>query len=561
MMDSPPRPLARLLGAAQRRRLAMLALLMIGSALTEGLGIMLLVPLLAAITPGQGGAVSAWLADRGLQPSLGQVLTLFVLLVLLRAVINQARNGAALKLEITVVDGLRQRAWRALLQADWRTLAAMRRSDSASVLISHIDRAGFGINQLGAAVASLITLAGLGLAGLAVAPAMALGGTLGAGLILLAYAGMRRRAAGLGEELSNAYRTMHASISESLDALRTVKSLQGEVRAEQAAFAGFTTLGRARIDYQRDLGLGQILLHGGGAAGLALLVWLAFARWNLAATQVLPLVALAGRVLPLIGQLQESWQNYAYARPAIGAAFALIDQAEAAREPDLPHAEPPQPDRTIRLEKVTVQFANQSEPVLDQVDLEIPRGAIIALTGASGTGKSTLADVLSALIAPDTGHIAIDGTALDAAQARAWRARVAYVQQDPALLADSVRANLLWAAPDADEARLRAALADAACQFVDDLPQGLDTRIGDGGRVLSGGERQRLMLARALLRDPALLILDEATSALDTANEAQIAAALRALKGRMTILLIAHRGLLTDLADRTYRIEGGKLIS
>ena len=129
------------------------------------------------------------------------------------------------------------------------------------------------------------------------------------------------------------------------------------------------------------------------------------------------------------------------------------------------------------------------------------------------------------------------------------------------LLAASVRDNLRWAAPEASDDDLGKALEDAAAGFVFALPEGLDTAIGDGGRALSGGERQRLMLARALLRAPALLILDEATSALDPANEALIAAALGRLKTRMAVLVIAHRGALTDLADRTYTLGGGKLIS
>ena len=137
--------------------------------------------------------------------------------------------------------------------------------------------------------------------------------------------------------------------------------------------------------------------------------------------------------------------------------------------------------------------------------------------------------------------------------------RVAYVEQDPVLLGGSIRSNLLWAAPDADEAHLNAALAAASATFVHDLPQGLETPVGDGGRRLSGGERQRLMLARALLREPSLLILDEATSALDPGNEAAIAQALERLRGRMAIVIICHRGALLGLADREARLELGRL--
>jgi len=137
---------------------------------------------------------------------------------------------------------------------------------------------------------------------------------------------------------------------------------------------------------------------------------------------------------------------------------------------------------------------------------------------------------------------------------------VAYVQQDPVLLSASLRDNLRWAAPEADDAALMAALRAASAGFALDLPHGLDTMLGDGGRQLSGGERQRLMLARALLRDPALLILDEATSALDPENEARIAEALVGLKQRIAVIVIGHRGILTELADQRIPLEHGKQI-
>ncbi len=137
---------------------------------------------------------------------------------------------------------------------------------------------------------------------------------------------------------------------------------------------------------------------------------------------------------------------------------------------------------------------------------------------------------------------------------------MAYVQQDPVLLSASLRDNLRWAAPEADDAALMAALRAASAGFALDLPHGLDTMLGDGGRQLSGGERQRLMLARALLRDPALLILDEATSALDPENEARIAEALVGLKQRIAVIVIGHRGILTELADQRIPLEHGKQI-
>jgi len=554
-------PLLRLVNPAHRAQAAWLLALMAASALTEGLGVMLLVPLLAAIEPGNTGGFGRSLAGLGLELTLGQALALFVVLVLVRGLINQARNTQAMRLELAVVAGLRRRAWRALLGADWRMLARLRRTDSASMLISNIDRVGDGINQAGGAFASLFTLGGLGLAGLFVTPLVTLCGALGGCLVLLAYRQMRRRAALLGERLGSAYDTLHGSLGDSLGALRTIKSLGSEARAEAAAFAGFSNLVRARLAYQRDLSMGQLTLQAGGAAVLAGLVWLAVTRWGLGAAAILPAVALFARTLPLLGVLQECWQNFAHSVPAIEAAWAMIDLAEAAREPELPPAPPPKMRTQVAVSHVSVRYSGSQAAALEQVSLTIRAGEIVLLGGPSGAGKSTLADVLGGLIGPDTGALQIDGKPLDPAERKAWRGRVAYVQQEPALLADTVRANLLWAEPDASDEHLRGVLHQAACQFVLDWPEGLETRIGDGGRTLSGGERQRLMLARALLRQPVLLILDEATSALDAANEAQVAAAIQQLKGRVTVLIIAHRGKLAELADRAYTLDKGRLVS
>lgn len=560
-MTSDRHPLLRLIGPGQRPRALWLLALMVGSALTESLGLMLLVPLLAALEPGTAGALGGWLTGLGIALGLGQALLLFVGLVALRALINLARGSETLRLEIGVVDVLRGRAWRALLAADWRVLSAMRRAESTSVLVTAIDRAGYGVNQAVTGLAALITLGGLTLAGLAVAPLITLGGAMGGIVVLLAYSRLRRRAAQLGDRLGQAYAAMQGGVNDNLEAMRMVKSLGGEARAEEVVLAGFADLSEARLAYQRDIGLGQLALQAGGAAVLAVLVWLAVERWQLPAAAILPMVALFARSLPLLGALQESWQHFSHARPAIEAAFALIDDAEAAREPDPGEQQSIRLEREIRLEQASVQFDGSPGAALAGIDLAIPARGIAALTGASGAGKSTLADLLGGLISPDSGQLTVDGLTIDPANRRAWRRRVAYVHQRPVMLAASLRDNLTWGRAGFGDAVLQAALRSAAAEFALELPQGLDTALGDGGRVLSGGEQQRIALARALLGEPDLLILDEATSALDPASEAQVAVAISGLKGKVTMLVIAHRGRLTELADCNYQLDQGRLIS
>lgn len=544
---------------AYRASLVRLVALMAASALTEGFGLLLLVPMLEVLGDRGGGNIAHAIAATGIPLSLGPLLGIFVALVMLRALIGYARSVAGQKFENLVVDGLRARAWGALLHCEWRTLSELRSTGSASLLITNIDRIGFGTSQVLSALSTLLTLAGIALAALAIAPLVAIVAAGCGCAVLFAYRRMRRRAAALGEALGAAYDDVYAQFGEGLGALRVIKSFGREDQTALRGAAAISGMRSAQLAFIHDLGKAQVALQGGGAVLLAMLVWLAITRWGAGATQVLPLVALFARALPLLGGLQQAWQNWAHARPALDATMALIATAEGAREPDTPNAtEIPRLGRSIEVREVTVTHAGRAAPALDRVSATIPARKVTALAGASGAGKSTLADILGGLISPDSGSIAVDGVEIDADCRRVWRSRVAYVQQEPVLFTGTIRENLLWAEPQADSARLHDVLEAASAGFVEDLPDGLDTRVGEGGRGLSGGERQRIVLARALLREPELLILDEAASALDAENEAAIAEAVGRLRSRLTIVIIGHRGPLGALADQVIELVHGR---
>ena len=199
-------------------------------------------------------------------------------------------------------------------------------------------------------------------------------------------------------------------------------------------------------------------------------------------------------------------------------------------------------------------------PALKNVSLDVPAGKMTAISGPSGAGKSTLADVLLGLLAPGEGEVCVDGVPLTGPNLHRWRRSVACVPQDPYLFHDTIRANLRWAQPRATEAEMWQALRLAAADgFVAALPEGLDTVTGDRGGRLSGGERQRIALARALMRSPALLVLDEATGQLDAENERRILEALESLRGRTTVVAIAHRPALLEAADGVVWLESGRI--
>jgi ATP-binding cassette subfamily C protein len=532
-------------------------------ALTEGVGVLLLVPLLSAMSGqqlGGGGWVARHLADLPHTFGLGPLLGAFVLLVALRAALQMARGVQAIGVERRVVESLRVRAMAALVHADWRKLATLRSGGALSVVVNGIDRVAYGVHEATSLASTTILLGAAFVAALALSPAVAVTAIAGGGLVVLAYGTVRRRALASGRDLSRTYDALNDRLVQTLGALRLVKSLSAEQRTARDFAGTDRALTRNRLGFQRLTGLAQALLQTTGSVLLALLVWLAIARWQLSPLVLLPLIALFARVLPLLATAQQNWSNWLNARPALDDTLALIADLESAAEPRASGIEVARPARTIALEGVTVRHAERATAALDTVDIVLPVNTTTVLVGPSGAGKSTAADVIGGLLAPDEGALALDGRRLSAEERIAWRTQVAYVQQEPVLFNMSVRENLLWAAPEADEARLVQALGDASAHFVLTLPQGLDTPVGDSGRQLSGGERQRIVLARGLLRDPALLILDEPTSALDPENERAIAQAVARMRGRLTILIVGHRGALTGLAERRLRLEAGRLL-
>lgn len=545
-----------------KRRAVLLLALSLASAVTESIGLVLLVPILAVMTgdaalSGMLGQIAVRLGGR---EALGPLLITFLALIALRGLLNLARTLTSLAVQRQLIDGMRLRAWNALLHCDWRVLSTMRHSGSANVLVTTIDRAGYGIERLITAAVTIVTIVGVGAASLAISPAITAGALLAGTLVVLAYRGMRRRAQHLGIARDLVYERIHAQLNEGLSALRIIKSFGAETQTEHSLRQTLLALHQAERRYFRDNELGQLAMQLGNAAFLALLVWIALEYWQIQIMAMLPMVVLFARGLPLLLVLQGCLQDLAYTRPSVEAAAELIATAEAAREPDMADtAAPASPTETISLRRVSVQFAGRAIPALDGVSIDLPVRTVTALTGPSGAGKSTLADVVGGLLSPDEGQLLLDGKPLEPDHRRAWRSRVTYVQQVPVLFSGTVRENLLWASPHADDQTLARALAEASADFVLDLPDGLDTVVGDQGRQFSGGERQRLILARAMLRTPDLLILDEAANALDGHNDAAIAATILRLRERCTVLVIAHGGALEQIADRTIRISAGKI--
>ncbi len=283
--------------------------------------------------------------------------------------------------------------------------------------------------------------------------------------------------------------------------------------------------------------------------------------WVLSGRSVSNIAAFGGVALLSLraisqGQLaQQAAQTLGAQQGFIGQLLAieeqLADVGEGFGSQDTPHID------SLTLDAATLRHDDRFE--LGPIDLDVARHDVVGLVGHSGAGKSTVVDLLARLRQPSSGSLLVNGYDARAFSSSSWAARIACVPQEPVVLAGTVGDNIRWFR-ELDRDRLRQAAAQAnIADEIDTWPEGLDTQVGHGGTQLSVGQRQRICLARALAGRPDILLLDEATSALDNASEERIRAALDALKGSVTMVIVAHRPSTLSLCDRIVRIDDGAL--
>lgn len=278
--------------------------------------------------------------------------------------------------------------------------------------------------------------------------------------------------------------------------------------------------------------------------------------------QLLLVILIFSRLWPRFTNIPSNLEQIASKIPAFKKLIHLQEECEECKEINGQNSNDAKPlgvHKEIECKGVFFRY-NRSEPeyTLQDVNLKIPANSMTAIIGPSGGGKSTLIDLIMGLLQSEKGQVMIDGVPLVGDNLLSFRKPISYVPQEPFLFNGSIRDNLKMVMPDATEEDIWEALEfSSATEFVKKLPQRLETLVGDRGSRLSGGERQRLVLARAILKKPSILVLDEATSALDVKNEGKIQEALNRIKGKMTVLVVAHRLCTTNHADEIIALELG----
>jgi ATP-binding cassette subfamily B protein len=372
-----------------------------------------------------------------------------------------------------------------------------------------------------------------------------------------------RKVRGLAKETQDALAMANEVAEESLSGIRTVRSFAAE-RHEVARYR--TATERAFDVARRRVKQSSFFVAVASSAGFissAVVLWDGgglVLDGRMSAGDLISFLIYSIMVAIALGALADLWADFMRASGAAERVFELID-----RTPAIPPSGGERlPSVQGRVEFQEVRFAyptRQDMPVLQGIDLKLAPGEVVAIVGPSGAGKSTIAGLLARMYDPQGGRVLLDGKPLSSLDPEWLRQQIGTVAQEPMLFASSIADNIRYGRTDATDAEVEAAARAAnAHEFISRFPEGYRTLVGERGVQLSGGQKQRIAIARAVLKDPRLLVLDEATSALDAESEHLVQEALeRLMKGRTT-LIIAHRLSTVIGADRVLVLEGGKVV-
>ena len=549
------------------------ALLIGAGSLLEGVGLVLVIPLLGVIihTNAAGGAVQRasqrvfeFFGVSGTLERLGLLLTIFALLIALRAVVLLRRDVTLAAIRIGFVESLRGESITLLTNAAWSEASKLRHARVTHVISGDIQRVGNAAYFLVQAVTAVaMLLAQIALAFL-ISPAVTSFTVVALLIGAVVMLPMLSKSRDLGAYVTNANLSLLDTTAQFLGGLKLAISQNLQKSFLDEFLRTLRAMSDKQVEFTRRSSKSRLALATFSALVGALVVFVGFGLMGTSPAVLITLLLILSRMNGPATQIQQGLQQLSNSLPAyselkdLNAELAGASRAASGTER---HETLAQGDIAFRVVTYRyVQDDGQGAGVED-LNLDIPQGCFFGISGSSGAGKTTFADLLVGLVRPQHGEIRIGGRVLDDTVVDAWRSGLSYVSQDSFLFHDSLRRNLAWARPDAGEAEMWAALALAGADtLVRRMEKGLDTVVGERGSFVSGGERQRIAVARAMMRKPSLLVLDEATSAIDVAGEREIIDRLLAVTPRPTIVMIAHRAESLQRCDAVAVFERGRAV-
>ena len=549
------------------------------ASLLDGFTLVILIPLLKHLfgTAGQlrpGSSRLEELMDRVVEPlvagmtpgqAAGRLVVLLALGLLLKNALSYASTQISVRAQEGLVRDLRSRLFAHLLVLDSDFFQRTRAGQLISAMITEVDQTKTVIT---ASLLSLFRNVVLVATTLVILTQISVRLTLLAlafvPFLVLGLQALLRRLRSHAQARARERGEITSTVSERLGAIRLIRAY-GEEARESSRFTAQAERYRKRvIRTQRFSSLTSPLTEVFSGFLVILIIWAGTTPALIGLPTPLAPEAIIVFLMATL-KLSSPLKTIASFPAAMAVTLASAERVfgfldEPATEIDRPGEETAHFEREIVFDRVSFRYG-QGELVLRDVSFRLPRGKVVALVGPSGAGKTTAADLLPRFHDPTEGQILMDGVPLTRLSRRSLRALMGVVSQDAILLNDTVLANIAYGSPEATREQVGAAARAAnAAGFIETLPQGYDTMLGERGTRLSGGQRQRIAIARALLRDPPILILDEATSALDTESERLVQQAIERLMERRTVLVIAHRLTTVRDADEIVVLEAGRVV-
>jgi ATP-binding cassette subfamily C protein len=539
---------------------------------SEGFGISALLPLLNTVfnqkmqAGGATGApselssfldqaVQSALAIIGLSPTVTALLSLFVGCIILKCIVIYLANKQIGYTVALIATEMRLNLLKSLFATRWEYFIRQPIGQLTNGIAFEAHRASTAFHfgaKLAAMVIEAIIYMVLAFLVSWQATLLALGGGV---FILVVLRRLIRKTRRAGQRQTTHMQDLVAQMTDILISIKPLKAMAREDSAGAVLTDRTRRLNRAlqkQVLSKAALGSFQEPLI---TVFLVLCLYAALSYWNLSLTSILAMVLFVGKILKQVQKIQNEYANLAEYDSAYWSLLDKITNASQAREVLTGNLKP-ELKAAIRLDSVS--FSYDERVVLNDVSLAVPAGTFVVLCGPSGSGKTTIADLLIGLLRPQQGDVRIDDLSISQVDIRSWRQMIGYVPQENLLLHDTVFQNVSLGQATVSEQDAEMSLrAAGAWDFVQQMPKGMFSVVGERGSMLSGGQRQRIAIARALVKRPKLLILDEATTALDPKTEKEICATLQQLRGDITILAISHQPTLLDCADWAYQVKEG----
>ncbi|MBD8071110.1 ABC transporter ATP-binding protein [Bacillus sp. PS06] len=543
--------------------------------LLDSIGILLLIPLLSIIgivdgsmTDISGLNIFIPLQEISQETALLMILGLYLLIVFGQTLISRNLGLREIRIHTGFINHIRLELYQALLKANWEFFISRRKSDLINSLTTELGRVTNSTFLLLQLLASIVFTTIQVIIAMIISFKLTLF-VLGCGLVIaLLSRRFIKKSGELGNVMNELSQSYLAGISDHFNGIKDIKSNLLEVSRYQWLTSWSDRIAAERFENARIRSNSKIMYKLFSTVMIAGFIYGSFKLFPNQGFTLLLIIAIFSRLWPRFTGIQSSLENIASSLHDVRKIMTLTEDCRNAEDlGGLINVNKSFKGELKFLKKLECYHVNfrynprQKDYTLNDINLRIHANQMTAIVGRSGAGKSTLIDLIMGLIKPESGKILIDGQELTDQDLLNLRSSISYVPQDPFLFHGTVRENLLMINSEArDEDMWEAIEFSSAAEIVHKLPNGLDTIIGDRGIRLSGGERQRLVLARAILKKPKVLILDEATSALDTVNEAKIQKAIERLKGTMTVIVIAHRLSTIRNADQIVVLENGNIV-